>query len=55
MSSVSILEEQIVALVQKLEETKETERLEKECKEAEAMAERAPLEEQCWLQEEAEA
>ena len=61
MTSTSALEEQIVALVQRLKETKETERLEEACKEAErkeaeATAERAHLEEEeRRLWEEAEA
>ena len=52
MTSTGALEEQIAALIQRLEEMKETKRLEKEHKEAEAMAEKACLEEECRLQEE---
>ena len=59
MSSTNALEEQIVALVRKLKETKEAERMEEACKEverkeAEVVAERAHLEEQRRLREEAE-
>ena len=55
MSSASTLEAQIAALVQRLEETKEAEWLENECKEVEAAAERARLEEERRMREEAEA
>ena len=57
MSSASALEAQIAALVQRLEEVKEAERWENkrkevECKEVEAAAERAHLEEERRVQEE---
>ena len=57
MSSASVLEAQIAALVQRFEEMKEAERWENEhkeaeCKEAEAVAERAHLEEERRVQEE---
>ena len=60
MSTTSTLEEQIAALVRRLEEVKEAKRLEEagkevECKEVEAVAERACLEVQHRLWEEAEA
>ena len=59
MFTTSALEEQIAALVRRLNETKEAERLEEvqkeaEHKEAEAAAERARKEERRRLQEEAE-
>ena len=55
MSSTSVLEAQIAALVQRLEETKEAEQWENECKEVEAAAKRAHLEEECRMREEQEA
>ena len=55
-TTTSLLEQQIVALLRQLEETKEAERLEAARKEAEAMAEKARVEEeQRRLQAEAEA
>ena len=45
-TTTSLLEQQIAALLRQLEETKEAERLEAEGKEAEAVAEKAHVEEE---------